>query len=427
MNIVKQQVSKYCSIILAVLVMLSSCKKDNVPSPDPDSNPLPGKELVTPVGQPEGDGESMQIGAGGGIFTAMNGAVRIAIPAGALAGNTQVSVLRVSNMNTAGFGAAWRITPHVTFLKPVELTFTYDDTEISNTLPEAIGVAFQDENGIWRGMGGHIDTDKKTITVSTTHFSDWSLFKAFEIIPAMGVVTPGKSITLTVTNHTLDDELEIPMPGKTKPLSIGRDAVASLIREWKLNGAGSLKPSGRTATYTAPNSIPAVNPVAVSVLLKGKGNKQYRLVCNIYIGREGISFRINNGQWLHAQVVTGAVKAADNLIIEGGVVTDGKPQGALALVFKDRYTLQFIPWEQRFPFFMYAPDNITVYRHFLAKPGNLEISPGGIQFIRYSEQPGGHISGTFYLEKAGKQVTENNTTIWTPVRIDGFFSVKRNN
>ncbi len=428
MNTILQQANKCLAIMIFLsLVVSGACKKETTPPPDPGDNPPPGKELSTPVGQPEGDVETMLIGPGGGTFTAMDGAVSITIPAGAVNTNTQISVQRISNTNTAGTGPAWRIGPHQQFLKPVELTFAYDEAQISNTVPEALGVAFQDEKGVWQGTGGSINREQQKITVSTTHFSDWSLFRAFEIIPAIGVVDVGKSITLTVTNHTLDDELEIPMPGQTRPLGVQRDVVASLIREWKLNGAGSLKSSGRTAVYTAPNSIPAVNPVAVNVLLKGKGNKQYQLVCNIYIGREGISFRIGNGKWLHANVATGAVKAGDNLMIEGGVVVDGKPEGAVALVFKDKYSLRFFPWDLRFPFFMYAPGNTTVYRHFIAKPAKVEVSPGGIQFIQYSEQAGGYITGTFYLEKAGKQVNENNSTTWTPVRIDGFFRVKRSN
>lgn len=412
-------------MIVLLCYSICSCKKDIAHTDDPNPDiPEQGTPLKTLPGEPLGIAERLQIGINGGTFSAADGSISITIPDGALAVATEFSIQRISNTNTAGIGTAWRILPHQDFLKPVELHIKYNKEDIVNTVPEALGMAFQDNEGVWQGTGGNIDTMQNSITISTTHFSDWSLFKAFEIIPATGVVEPGKMINLTVSNHMLADDLEVPVPGVVKPLSVQRSMAASYIKQWQLNGSGKLRPLGIEAEYTAPAAIPATNPVAINVMLKGPGAKQYMLVCNIYIGKPGIHFRINNGAWMDAITPMDAIAVDGNMILNGGVTSGNQPLGTVWLVFKDNYRLDFISWGETMPYFMYAPGDNVVYRQILIDKNGVHVSAGGISFSRYSTTPGEYIVGTFYLDRAGKQIT-GQTTISVPVKIDGFFMVKR--
>lgn len=418
----------YLLSALLLTAVFSACKK-SVLLPDAGNPEVPQQEQATPLitvpGTAIGDAESQYIGTGGGQFAAMDGAVKIKVPAGGLQSGVTFVVQRISGPNAESPAPAWRISPHTTFQKPVELTVNYPEAFVDNSVPAALGLAYQDENGAWQGMGGVIDTVHKTITVTTTHFSDWSLFKSFEILPASAVVEPGKSLALTIGNNLVVDDLEVPEVATVKSLAVRRDLLAAYIRNWKLNGAGQLSPVGRGATYTAPASVPAVNPVAVSVLLKSPDNRQYSLVSNIYIGKPGITFRINNGKWLHAVDALDATPADGNMIIGGGVVAEGKQLGAVWMGFKDAYSLRFIPWQETLPYFVYGAGDNIVYRHFTASQSGVSVSPGGILFASYSNQPGGNLTGTFYLDQACKQVTESNGTQLTTVKIDGFFMVKR--
>lgn len=412
-------------ILLAVsLCWLSSCRKESVIDFERDDDiPEIGSALITEKGQPEGIAENYYVNSSGADIVAMDGAIRIKIPAGAVNAATNITIQAINNTNTAGFGKAWRITPHLEFNKPVELSLQYDELP-ENTIPEAVGLAYQAEDNSWKGLSGTIDTIGRTVTVSTTHFSDWSLFKAFEITPPTGIVPPGGSLELTVINNLLD-ELDIPVPGQEKPLSAPHSPTSALIKGWTVAGSGSISGSGAEVMYHAPSTIPNKNPVAVTAKLKGKGIKEYSLVCNIYIGKEGISFRINNGPWLESTAANDAVAANGLLVMQGGVVSGGKTMGAVSITTLDSYRLGILPWGLEYPQFNYSPGNLINYFHFTPKRNEVEVSSGGINFMKYSTTPGGILAGTFYLDKACKQEIVNNTAVYTNVRIDGFFILKR--
>jgi hypothetical protein len=57
------------------------------------------------------------------------------------------------------------------------------------TIPEALGIAYQDAKGIWQAQGGIVvDKVNETVKVTTTHFSDWSLFESFYLSSSRTVV-----------------------------------------------------------------------------------------------------------------------------------------------------------------------------------------------------------------------------------------------
>lgn len=409
--------------LLALSIFTVSCIK---PVEAPDNSSLPDVPLVTDAGIPDGTPVSVTIGAAGGSITSPNGKLKITIPAGAVNANKVFTIQPITNTNETGKGKAYRITPHgEQFAKPVQLSFSYGEEDIQNTIPEALAIAYQDGGGAWMAIGSTVDTVNKTVTVSTNHFSDWSLFNVFEMFPEFAVVNLNESVRLDVIS-TLD-ELEVPVPGETKPVLKKKSITEQYIRQWTFNGVGKLVREDAAAIYTAPSQMPAVNPVAVRAELKTPTLKQYSLVCNVYIGSDGITFRINNGSWVHSPVPTGVLNASGTTVLQGGAVINGVPAGTIDMKWmSNSITYHNINWGDAIPWFVYAPGGNVSYQHFFANPG-IVVSPGGIQFLKYGKNPGEYIVGTFYLDRAAKKTVTPTGVTWQPVIIDGYFKVKRAN
>lgn len=422
--------SMILNIIPAFILLLASCNKlkPELPVVTPPIQQSAG--LVTPVGVPAGNADSKSIGPGGGSITSADGRFTISIPAGALSTDKTIIVQPISNTNVAGAGVAYRTKPEgEIFSKPVTLTFHYTDADTTGSFIEAMGIAYQDSKGVWQGSGGTIDKVNKTLSVTTTHFTDWALFKYLELVPGSGSLDFNESISLTVYNSLNDDELLIPQPpSPVKPIVKPKDVTAQYIKHWRLSGAGILNPSGSSATYTAPATLPAVNPSAIRVILNPPAGitKEYSLVSNIYVGN-GIAFRINNGAWNYAPSPLGVVHSAAGTHMQGAVAINGQPVGTVTLRWSGSNYFGFLNWGQALPSFYYAPGGNTSYFHYHLPPTGPVFSTGGINFTHYGRNPGEFVMGNFYLDKAGMITTTGNTTVSTPVKIDGYFRVKRSN
>ena len=407
--------------------LVISCKKELLDTDIPNT-PDTEEGLITPIGDVQGTAVTATIGPAGGTLQSSDGRLRLTIPGGAVTEQYSFSIQQISNTNIAGLGQAYRLLPHnIHFFKPVTLSFVYDMRDFEETSIEAVGIAWQDAKGIWQGSGAVRDSIEKTLSISTHHFSDWGLFTSFAIQPVSTALEPGKSLTLSVVNYTSDDGLIPPTPGQVKAIGPMRDVTAQYIKAWKLAGAGNLQPAGKEAVYTAPSVIPTKNPVAVSAALKGPNNSQYLLVSNIYIGAEGITFRIDNGPWLHGTIPLGLVAVNEIQNMDAAIVpiSGGAANAALSLKWKGYPSGGRVNWGETLPWFLYQPPGSTAYQQFILMGNTIVPSTGGIDFSRYSETPGGDIIGSFILEKAGKRVITSNGVKWTPVTIEGFFKTKR--
>jgi len=157
-----------------------------------------------------------------------------------------------------------------------------------------------------------VDKTAKTVTIATTHFSDWALgkFIDFTLDPSSATLQKGQSVQLKLSGFSRDkavtdnDELAplIPITGDgfgLTPLTPIPPVESRLmdfkVKQWTMNGAaapvsnssGSLNASDKTATYTAPNKTPSINPVAVTVQLEASnkegGKASYMVTSNIYV------------------------------------------------------------------------------------------------------------------------------------------------
>ncbi|MFT3676655.1 MAG: hypothetical protein QM781_12200 [Chitinophagaceae bacterium] len=380
-----------------------SCKKDKKETDTPDNQVPVG--IVTPVGTPDGTPiASKTIGTAGGSLLSDDGSVKVIIPAGALAADQAIRIQRISNQNPLGKNMAYRFEPHgIQFSKPVSIQFSFEESDLQNTLAEALAIAYQDNAGIWQARGGVVlDKVNSTVTATATHFSDWSLFESFYLYFSSAVAPVKSTVDLEV--FTAED-LFVPLtPDKETPIGKKVSIAASAVKEWKLAGAGNLRPTGPKAVYTAPATVPASpNPVAVSVKLDLRQRGVFMLVCQIEITDDygEIEIKVGDGGW-KKKIASGANVLSDNYYAIADY--DGDTEGSYV----------FITWEGgvgTHPF-KSPTENKGTHAHYLVTGGNnyvcyyvndqdqLVKSGGGVTITSMGEDDG-FVKGTFSISPAG--------------------------
>lgn len=281
------------SRVLALVGLLAfiACGDDSTAPVDDDgggnNNPEP---QATAPGTPNGAATNAIIGAAGGTLSSSDGSFSIDIPAGALASDTDITIQPITNTAWGGIGGGYRLTPDgLTFAVPVDLVFAVAPQDLAGSHPDFLDVAFQTSEGFWQIVETFAYDDAAgTFTVSTTHFTDYSLIQGLQIRPPTANVGTGGTVDLAV-KYCFEEVIggviiayncDTPNPATYSNWSVngivgGNSAVGRVV---------STGPS--TARYTAPASVPQNNPVAVSVQGSGRRSRQ-TMVSNITIG----------GQW----------------------------------------------------------------------------------------------------------------------------------
>ncbi|GAO42608.1 hypothetical protein [Flavihumibacter petaseus] len=274
-----KRINRWFSVML--FTILFSCSKTD--QPEPVSN----TPLITLPGQPDGPSVTKSIGTAGGTISTADGRIRLEIPAGALAEERTISIQPVSNQLPSGYGKAYRLEPHdIQFQQPARVTFHYDTAAIRNTVPDLLGIAYQDSSGSWLLAGEpELDRELHTLSVNTTHFSDWGFFPFVYIDPWEATIDPGGQLDLRVMCTLPEDYPEIIIPGQT-PVNEPAPVKSRFLGAWDYSGDGILEGEGGRRHYTAPNQAPRINPEAISVEVKMKRKAQLMLVSNITIRTE---------------------------------------------------------------------------------------------------------------------------------------------
>ncbi|MET4577299.1 hypothetical protein [Ottowia thiooxydans] len=264
-----------------LLVALGACgggddDSSPTPTPGPAPAPAPGAPLpaVTPVGDAQGTPTSASLNSAGGTVGSADGRFSLIVPEGALTALTTLTIQPINNGAPGRVGTGYRLMPEgVVFAKPVQLRFTYADVDTVGSSASALGVGVQQKDGTWQWQGGTLDTAAKTVTTTTTHFSDWSLVKGYQLRPGTASVKTGASLALRLAfcfarpagnsngadvGYSCDSDEDTPAP-------------LNWVVNWAVNGSpgggagvGTVAGNGTGATYTAPAKVPASNPVAVS-------------------------------------------------------------------------------------------------------------------------------------------------------------------
>ncbi len=289
-------------LCVALLTTVAGCGGDD----SSDSGNLPpsaGLPASTPQGQRVGVPTKALIGTNGGRLVSPDGRLSITVPAGALAQDTELAIERITNTAMGGSDGAYRLTPHgAIFATPVTITFGYTDAEVAGTLPELMKFAFQRDDGFWQVIDSALhDSEARTLSVTTTHFSDWISVPEMLLTPVEAVVKVGESVSLKV----LDCIGQMP---DGQPLSAVIPNCHPMTEEgyllaggqgWSVNGvAGGSGSVGTLAnaegtttnTYTAPGVKPTPNTVAVSVGFNSGLSSPAMLISNITVVDDGRSY-----------------------------------------------------------------------------------------------------------------------------------------
>jgi hypothetical protein len=242
------------------------------------------KGKPTAVGAPVAPAITKTIGPEGGTIASADNSISIIVPAGAVTATTSFSIQPIENKTPNGIGSAYRLSPEgFQFTKPVTITFRYNDQMINGSLPGFLYIACQDKEGIWKAqLKTSRDLTNKTLSITSLHFSDWSVFENFRLDVEKPVLATNESTTLEVKEVNFLASLTNP------EAELDEVRTTQKTGNWKLNGEGHLTASGATASYIAPAVEPDPNPVSISVEVSdiptGNGTKgKVILFANIFV------------------------------------------------------------------------------------------------------------------------------------------------
>lgn len=273
------------AVTSVMLLVCNSCSKEDGPIVDD-----PGSPIITEFGEPLGQANEVTIGPEGGTIHSSDGLLSVTIPQGALSGSTVITIQPVTNQAPLGLGNGYRLGPEgLTFENPVTLTFHYSEELLDSNPAEFLWIVFQEPDGSWKAMlESALNSDAKTVTVETSHFSDWSVgrFVDLTLNPVSKSVKKGEKVELAVTGfsnrETSIGDKTVQLVLKAGKLDIfwlkrlGLETINWKVVEWTLNGVkspvsnnfGNLQSKEYTASYTAPSNVPESNVVAVTVELE---------------------------------------------------------------------------------------------------------------------------------------------------------------
>ncbi len=299
---------------LLLLTTLTGCHKDKDNLDDieiPDFSHI--RPQPTAKGTAEGSTVTEVIGEAGGEIVSADGSLKVSIPAGALSANATIGIQSLTNTAPLGLGQNYRLTPEgIVFAQPVTLTFSYDEELLGSVVPEFLWVVTQNADGTWAGgRKSVVNKNNKTVSVATTHFSDWGIGRFMDIAlkPTATSVKKGENVDLGLTGFKYDPDDEgddFPPLGQINDDLVGLNDAQQLllsteqfatfkVKNWTLNGAsspvnnnnGKLEVTGKTATYTAPGAVPNPSTVTVSINLEARDNigqlHGYSLLSNITV------------------------------------------------------------------------------------------------------------------------------------------------
>ncbi len=284
-----------CAVALALTGCGVGCPDGfgEPPPPPPEELPEePAKLAVTPVGSPLGAVVEAAIPPSGGTLTSADGRLTVEIPAGALAVAQTLSLQPIMNKGPSAVGHAYRLGPDgQTFAAPVKVTFKYTADELDGSEAAALGVAYQDKEGRWQSFKTvSRDEAAQTVSVQTTHFTDFSLYPGWKLMPSVASTPPRQYVALAVMICSAPD------PGSDELTNLrytcAPDPEFFTVQEWAVNGirngnseVGTITGSvvSGLAQYLAPAKAPAANPVTVSASLTNKAGRKTLLTATIWI------------------------------------------------------------------------------------------------------------------------------------------------
>lgn len=308
-------------------IVLAACKKSN------QTQTAALNTIVTGRGNALGTAISKTIGAAGGTLTSTDGKITITVPAGAVSGDTEFSILPVSNTLQPERGNnTYRLLPEsVGFAKDLTLTFHYNENDFKNAVEDGLLVAYQTTEGSWKAVPTALDKPGKRLTVTTTHFSDWTIVSSLYLHAEKTALSPNGQSFIELRG-VRPSEFNSILGAIENDDDVGGTGLQ--IKNWKIvSGPGSLEwempVPGRFAEYTAPASAPQGTTVTIQVELAGlmlvldpqapdgfRRVHQMILLCDILLMGDSYMVGDFNGREISISNVT-ALAAGGTIFITG--------------------------------------------------------------------------------------------------------------
>ncbi len=284
------------AFILSFLVIAFCCNKGSGPlsgntnNNNNNNNNTGGNAagIPTPRGMPTGPIVSKFIPAGGGSIATPDGKIELVIPNGALPSGDTITIMNTTNFAPGGVGDSYEFLPDgLKFATPVTIRYHYDSTDMRGSSPLVSRIAYQDSAGVWHGLrNSTTDTSNHVVSVSTTHFTPYSLFESVYLAPVPGGDLKNHQLMVNKKNDW--DIIFIQVSDATVSSGSGSEdadllaapapllPTANNIDGWTVDGIsngnsvyGTVIPNGTSCNYTAPAQVPNTgNPVDLSVKIK---------------------------------------------------------------------------------------------------------------------------------------------------------------
>lgn len=257
----------FCCVAIGLIMM--ACNKS--------SNEIirqRAERIKTEKGLANGTPEHKTIGPEGGVLISADDQLKVTVPQGAVGAVTDFGIQPITNTlyDSKDNRMAYRLLPEgINFEKPVILIFTYDDEDLKTTTEDLLTIAWHQPDDSWKVEPTRLNKLAKTLTVETTHFSDWTKTGGLEMRVEKGLLKPGEKSMLSIVSAGEDDLLAY------LGVSADDDARLTALGNWKIiegNGSIQEKRAGSrgfayTASYTAPSTIPA--PMNVTITAEAEG------------------------------------------------------------------------------------------------------------------------------------------------------------
>ncbi|WP_109699836.1 hypothetical protein [Chitinophaga deserti] len=414
------------SVFLPALMLLAACKKDRDIPKDPGTEipkEIPNKPEAKPVGEPVGPLIITNVTPAGATIVSEDGSFKVRIPVGAVTEAIDIELQEVRNTAQGGVGRSFQLSPHgKIFAKPVTLEFSWAGHENQVNIPEALGVAWQDEKDFWRlTKAPVINKEQKTVSIQTDHFSNWALLQWLQLSPAATTVRTGGTANLTVLSYIPlggDDLLSplVPADGQDVTLGEGRPLPGVFIKSWAAGGVGTVKGNGGQAVYTAPATVAKPEIANVTATLKDSKH-QLMVVSTITVVPEGITFKLDGGEWVTFPAHSGAN--------EEGFEMSGHKDGRFIAIQWPTGT-GGMPWDRDQKVAVVYADSHSRKNYasiYYDKALGYYVPAGG--FLQVSElgAKGEYVSGSFSMSGGGIFITDDQDPIGKG-SIQGYFSLK---
>jgi hypothetical protein len=416
-------------VTVGITLFATACKKNNAGGEAAEEIEIAGKGVAT------GTPKTAAIGPQGGKLVSTDGFLEISVPAGAVSATTTFSVTPITNTSSAGVGLNYRIEPHLEFAKPVKLTFSYATVADSLGASAFTGISTQDETGTWQlQLKSQLDSNKKQISVETTHFSDWALTSILKIMPGYSIIGPGDEMELYpyafISRSYLKDlrsifssagaNMQVPL---VKGYVLPMDYISGMaLVGGDTPGAGTLSYDKKPGVvFKASTDIsPAINPVTIQYGLK---SSIVRLQATIKIMEpiNGVKVEMNGDSWQYLTAFAGKAgdeyevqfsKTIDNVLYRGYITWKGTALGAHS--WNDDNIFHWEPEE-------FSPRRL--YRSYYND--NMDLSKGEV-IIRSFGAVGEMVSGEFRVQQAGATNIESGDGEYLGhTEIKGAFIVRR--